>query len=72
MNDDRAATRARKLGGPEYLVLGIISALAAGNSEAVHDMLRLLASMDATKAADIHTALLRGLAARRKAEEAGA
>lgn len=49
-----------------YIVLGIISAIVAGNAEAVDDMLRVLAKLDARKASDIFDAMGRGLAARQE------
>ena len=49
----------------DVLVLGIISALVAGNIDAVSDMLATLAREDAKRADEVIQAIARGNAARK-------
>lgn len=49
------------------LVLGIISALVAGNVQAVHDMLAVITRTEPEAASDVLAAIQRGLAARKQA-----
>lgn len=49
----------------EALVLGIISALAAGDTEAVHGLMFGLAATDAKRAGDVMEALQRGTRSRK-------
>lgn len=50
--------------GDEYLVLGIMAAVVAGDSGAVEDLLRALTAQNARLAGEILEAMGRGLSAR--------